>query len=284
MEPILKWAGGKRTLIPELVLRFPPPSSNFRYHEAFFGGGAVFFEISPVKGTINDINKKLMNFYAVVRDHPQELINKAGEYKYEENEYYKLREIYNDNNLSNIESASILLYLNKTAYNGLYRENSSGAFNVPFGTYNNPTIVNERQILKASRLLKNVDIHSDDFSYVLNCAEKGDLCYFDPPYVPISTTSNFTTYSSNGFTNKNQESLCNLCNTLDEKGIFFILSNSYREELKGMYEKNPNFTIDIINASRMISCKTASRGIIKELLIHNIPKTLTRKYRLYGFY
>lgn len=284
MDPILKWAGGKRRLIPEIILRFPSNYKKINYHEPFFGGGAVFFKITPEKGSINDINVKLMNFYEVVRDNPQELIEMASKYSYDEEEYYRNRYRFNDSSILKIESAALLLYLNKTAFNGLYRENSKGEFNVPFGKYKNPTIVPKKKILAASYFLKKINILCKDFSYVLDYAEEGDLCYFDPPYEPISHTSDFTSYSSDGFNYKEQIRLRDVCIELDNKKVYFILSNSYNLKIIELYDGVESFRIEEVINNRMISSKASTRGKIKEILVTNIPIEMTRKYKLYGFY
>ena len=166
VNPILKWAGGKRQLIPEIINLFPNDYKQRTYHEPFFGSGAVFFKIKPKKGSINDINSRLMNFYKIVRDKPEELIKEAGKYPYHKSTYYKLRDHFNNDELDPVEEAALLLYFNKTGFNGLYRENSKGEFNVPFGRYKNPTIVPENKIRKASKILKNIEILNQDFSYV----------------------------------------------------------------------------------------------------------------------
>lgn len=276
MEPILKWAGGKRKLIPDIFALFPSNYRNCRYHEPFFGGGAMFFKIKPKSGTINDINARLMSFYEVVRDNPEELIEISEQYPYNEETFYNLRDRFNQQDLSKIEEASLLLYLNKTAYNGLYRVNSKGEFNVPFGRYHNPTIVPKDRIRDASKILKNVSIFRKDFSYITKYANKGDLCYLDPPYHPISSTSNFTSYSSDGFNFRDQTRLRNTCLELHDKGVYFVLSNGYARRIIDLYqEKNP-FRIEIIKARRAISSKASTRGPINEILVTNIPKKISR--------
>jgi DNA adenine methylase len=276
VDPVLKWAGGKRSLISRIISLFPIDFKKRVYHEPFFGGGAIFFHIGPKMATINDINKDIMNFYTVVRDNPAKLIELAKEYKYQKEKYYELRSRYNYDKLDNIEKASILLYLNKTAYNGLYRVNSQGHFNVPFGRYNNPTIVNENKIYEASELLQKVKIYSKDFGYVLY-AEEGDLVYFDPPYQPISSTSNFTSYYSDGFTLTDQKRLRDACKYLDNKGIFFVLSNSASKIILDLYRDIESFKIEYVKVRRAISSKASTRGPINEVLIYNVPENMIIK-------
>ena len=279
MNPILKWAGGKRRLIPEIIALFPSDYRKRTYHEPFLGGGAVFFKIKPKSGTINDINQRLMRFYEVVRDTPEELIEMASQYPYDEETFYKLRDRFNQPGLSKIEEASLLLYLNKTAYNGLYRVNSKGEFNVPFGKYRNPTIVPKRRILTASKNLKNVNILCTDFSYITKYANRGELCYLDPPYQPISSTANFTSYSSDGFDFSDQMRLRDACVELHDKGVYFVLSNGYAKEIINLYEEINPFLIETVKAKRSISSKASTRGPVNEILVTNIPKELSKGKR-----
>ena len=268
MRPLLKWAGGKRSLVERIVGLFPADISGRGYHEPFFGGGAVFFHVEPGSGSINDVNPKLMNFYRVVRDDPEALIEEASKYRYEEGEFYELRTRYNSPDLSDVESAAILLYLNKTAYNGLYRVNSRGEFNVPFGRHVDPTIVKPRSITTASRLLKEVEIHYGGYDYVLDVAEEGSLCYMDPPYHPASETANFTDYSTNGFKVEDQEQLRDLCLKLDQRGVIFVLSNSNTEKVMELYG-GYGFRIESLKTRRSISSKVSSRDSGYDLLITN---------------
>lgn len=284
VEPILKWAGGKRNLIPEILNLFPVDFKERPYHEPFIGGGAVFFKIRPKFGSINDVNSHLMIFYNVVRDKPRELITKASQYPYDEKTYYKLRDRFNQPNITDTERAALLLYLNKTAYNGLYRVNSKGEFNVPFGRYINPTIVNKKRILTASKILNSVEHFNEDFSYVLDKANEGDLCYFDPPYQPISKTANFTSYSDQGFDLRDQKHLRDLCIELDTKRVLFVLSNSYATPVRKLYTNINDFKIKIVQANRIISSKASTRGAVNEILVTNIPKEVSRKGSNSPFY
>jgi DNA adenine methylase len=238
LRPLLKWAGGKRSLVERIVGLFPEDITGRSFHEPFFGGGAVFFHVEPGSGSINDINPKLMNFYRVVRDDPAALIEEASKYRYEEEEFYEHRSKFNSPGLSDVEYAAILLYLNKTAYNGLYRVNSKGEFNVP------------------------------GYDYVLEVAEEDSLCYLDPPYHPASETANFTDYSMNGFKVADQERLRDLCLELDRRGVVFVLSNSYTEKVTELYGDH-GFRIESLKTRRSISSKVSSRDSGYDMLISN---------------
>ena len=278
VDPILKWAGGKRSLIPDILALLPANYRNKNYHEPFIGGGAIFFKIRPRSGSINDINHRLMNFYKVVRDKPDELISLTKTYIHEKDTFYKLRERFNEPNLSDLEDASLLLYLNKTAFNGLYRVNSKGKFNVPFGRYKNPKIVPERRIRATSNILKNIDILCTDFSYIVDYSQQGDIVYFDPPYQPVSQTANFTSYSSGGFDINDQIRLRDTCLQLDNKGVQFVLSNSYIEEILNLYQEIERFNTKIVQAKRAISSKASTRGPINEILVTNIAPSNKKIY------
>ena len=292
-EPVLKWAGGKRQILHYIVSLMPSDYKDRRFHEPFFGGGAVTFWLEPKEGTINDINPKLINFYIILRDYPEELIEDAKMHKNEREYYYRMRREYNKLALSSwfrdfvrrgfkveseqdrrnaIRLASLLLYLNKTAYNGLYRENRKGEFNVPFGRYKNPRIVDEKRLREASRVLRNLEIYNTDFSYVLDKAKEGDLVYFDPPYQPISQTASFTDYSKEGFTYKDQIRLRDVCLELHRRGVYFILSNSSAPEIVKLYKDIPEFDIIIVKAKRVINSKADRRGPVDEILVTNVPR------------
>ena len=273
VSPILKWVGGKRQLIKEILGVFPRDYRSRTYHEPFVGSGAVFFNVKPRKGSINDINPRLINFYKVVRDNPTELIEEGQKYQYEKKTYYKLRRRFNEGGLSVVEEAAFFLYLNKTCYNGLYRVNSKGEFNVPFGRYKNPKIVDSNRIHKASIALANIKIFNENFTYVIDLAERGDICYLDPPYDPISKTANFTSYSRNGFNSSEQESLRDTCIALNNKGVIFVLSNSYTDNIKDLYS-NEDFKLITVKARRMVNSKGDGRGEINEVLITNSKRNV----------
>ena len=279
VDPILKWAGGKRSLLPDILSLFPLDYKKRTYHEPFIGSGAVFFHITPKSGSINDIVTRLINFYRVVRGKPEDLISQALQHPHDKEIFYKLRDHFNHDKLTDVEEAALFLYFNKTAFNGLYRVNSKGEFNVPFGSYKNPTIVPKERIRQASKVLQNVEILNKDFSYVVEYSTEGDLCYFDPPYAPVSDTAYFTSYSSKGFNFQEQERLRDVCVELDNKGVFFVLSNSYVEPIIELFQEFENFRIEIVQARRAISSKASTRGPINEILVTNVPENLSQKVK-----
>lgn len=291
VEPVLKWAGGKRQLLDELYARFPEEYEHF--HEPFFGGGALFFDLEPTDGSINDTNPRLISFYKQVRDNPEELIehlntfeqpqsqpDESREYsqtdhngKTIENYYYQQRAIFNKrpygDDFDPVEEAAILLYLNRTCYNGLYRENSNGGFNVPIGRYSNPDWTQEHRIRQVSEILENTEVFNRDFEYIIKYAEAGDLVYFDPPYEPMSPTANFTDYSAEGFGIEDQERLLETAKKLGESGVHVILSNS-----GVMYElvEKAGFHVDIEGATRAINSDASNRDEVEEIIATNVPE------------
>jgi len=214
LVPILKWVGGKRQLMPALKEFIPKKFTN--YYEPFVGGGAVFFELQPKKAVINDFNEELINVYQTIKKNPEGLILDLKSHKNESDYFYNLRALDRDQNfknLSDVKKASRIIFLNKTCYNGLYRVNSSGEFNSPFGRYKNPNIVNETTIRAVSKYLNNNDITivNGDFEAALIGIKKGAFVYFDPPYHPVSPSSNFTGYVQGGFNIYDQVRLKDLC-------------------------------------------------------------------------
>ena len=269
-RPVLKWAGGKRRLRFEIDKLLPYGHAGRNYHEPFFGGGALFFHLEPMGGSINDVNERLIRFYKVVRESPRELIEEVSHYEYGKERYYELRTRFNEEELGAVEEAAIFLYLNKTGYNGLYRVNSKNKFNVPFGRYKNPAIVHPDRIMMASELFSKFEINCGRFTYVKEVAEKGDLVYLDPPYLPLSDTAGFTAYSKLGFGLDDHMLLRDTCVELDEMGVYFIQSNSFVEPIMEAYRET-DFIIHTVEVSRAINRVITNRGRIPEVLITNIP-------------
>ncbi len=265
--PIVKWVGGKRQLMFELINNMPKNYN--RYFEPFVGGGALFFELQPNNAYISDMNKELINLYQVVRDNVNELIADLQKHDISKEYFLEIRNIDRTNdykNWSDIKKASRFIYLNRTCFNGLYRVNSKGEFNVPFGNYKNPRIVDENNLLNCSNLLQKTEIRHADFSEILKKAKKGDFVYFDPPYVPLSETSSFTSYTKDGFDLDMQFKLRDVCDVLDSKGVNFLLSNSDTKLVNELYE---NYNIKKVFASRQINANADGRGKITEVLVRN---------------
>ena len=276
--PVLKWVGGKRQLLPIIHKYLPKLSNTATYYEPFIGGGAVFFDLQPSKAVVNDINNELINVYQTIRDDVEKLIAELGnknKYANTSECYYKIRELDRNpdvyNKLSNIEKAARVIYLNKTCYNGLYRVNSMGEFNSPFGRYKNPSIVNEIGLRAVSKYFReaNITFRNMDFEKALDGIKKGDFVYFDPPYVPLSTTSNFTGYNESGFGSEEQERLKSLCDKLTDQGVHILLSNSDCEYIRNLFSDKKRYTIIEVKAKRSINSISSARGEISEVLIIN---------------
>ena len=273
-RPFVKWAGGKRQLIPILNQHIPETFDSF--FEPFLGGGAMLFNILTKnpnqKCQISDLNSDLILTYVTIQDKVEELISflknhSKNYFKNSKSYYYKIRDSEPKNQ---IEKASRLIFLNRTCFNGLYRVNSKGKFNVPLGRYTNPNIVNEENLRSVSHFLKSkkIVISCRDFSSILKDAHKGDFVYFDPPYQPVSSTANFTSYTNRNFTFDDLERLAVLCQKLDSKGCKFMLSNSNSEEVLEIFSKS-NWKIFEMEANRAINSDSRKRTGHSELLIKN---------------
>lgn len=265
--PIVKWVGGKRQLMFELLKNMPENYN--RYFEPFIGGGALFFELQPDNAYISDMNEELINLYQVVRNNVDELITDLQKHDISKKYFTEIRNIDRTEdyeNWSNVQKASRFIYLNRTCFNGMYRVNSKGEFNVPFGNYKNPRILDENNLINCSNLLKRTEIKHADFSEILKRVKKGDFVYFDPPYVPLSETSSFTSYTKDGFDMDMQFKLRDVCDELDAMGIKFLLSNSDTKLVNELYE---NYNIKKVFASRQINANADGRGKITEVLVRN---------------
>lgn len=267
--PFLKWAGGKRQLLSEIKKHIPDNINT--YYEPFVGAGAVFLDLQPQTAVINDINSELINCYKVIRDNPEKLILELSKFVNSEEEFYKIRSWDKEKNYekrSDIEKAARTIYLNKTCFNGLYRVNSKGYFNTPYGKYKNPSFIQEENIYNLSKYFKSAKIQflNKDFENVLKEAKKGDFVYLDPPYYPINKTSSFTSYSQNGFSEKEQIRLKSVLDILNSKGVFFLLSNSCCDFIKNLYK---NYEIIEIFAKRNINSVGNKRDGVKEVLVKN---------------
>lgn len=271
ITPIVKWAGGKTQLLREITLLLPTEAIT-TYCEPFLGGGAMFFCIQPGVAYINDINSGLMNVYNVIKYYPETLIAELSGYENTAEFYYQIRGL--DRNferfaaLSAVKQAARFIYLNKTCFNGLYRENKQGQFNVSYGKYKNPNFVNAPGIRSMSQYFNaaNIIFTSVDLSQVLNNLPSGTFVYLDPPYDPVSETSNFTNYTKYGFTKEDHKRLHECCDALTARGIKFMLSNSDTDFIRSLYA---GYNITEVLAKRFINCNGNGRGTVKELIIRN---------------
>lgn len=272
-KPFVKWVGGKRQLLKqfrELGL-YPPEAFNpitSTYHEPFVGGGAVFFDLLPKNAKLSDLNNELVITYNVIKNNVEELIKSLQKHIYDKEYYLEVR-AKKVENLSNIEVASRFIFLNRTGFNGLYRVNKSGQFNVPFGRYSNPIICDEDNLRRVSDVLQDVVITHQDYKNVLGTAKSGDFIYFDPPYYPINTTSSFTSYTVEGFLEKEQTELRDTFVRLHERGCFVMLSNSDTPFINELYSELEGVSINKIIAGRAINSKGTGRGKITEVLVTN---------------
>lgn len=262
-KPVLKWAGGKSSLLNQLVQHFPAKFD--RFIEPFLGGGAVAFSLREgVPTVLNDTNPELVNLYCVIRDFPSDLMQELNKLalEYSENFYYELRSRIQG---TNIERAARTVFLNKTGFNGLYRQNSKGGFNVPFGKRAQcPGLYDRGNVLNVSKRLALAHIRNEDFEALLNTAVAGDFVYCDPPYEPISVTSSFNNYTSGGFSQCDQRRLARACKTAAERGAIVAVSNSSVPFIKEIYS---DWDMRTMSARRSINSKGTARGEIEELLI-----------------
>jgi DNA adenine methylase len=271
----LKWAGGKLQLIEQFENLFPHKFRN--YYEPFIGSGAVFFyvksKLKPNKVILSDTNEELINCFVIVRDKPSELVELLLNHrkKHSKEYYYAVRSI-ESNRLDSVDRAARLIYLNKTCFNGLYRVNSKGQFNVPFGDYESPSIFDKNTLFQASQLLQGAHLQVMTFEKVLDFAGKDDFVYFDPPYIPLSKTSSFTRYSKSDFSMKEQKQLSEVFEALDSRRCFVMLSNSDHALTRELYRDYKKTTV-VVRAKRMINSVGSKRGAINELIVTNYSTT-----------
>lgn len=271
IAPFVKWAGGKRQLIPQIRERMPEQFNN--YYEPFVGGGAVIFELLPENAVINDINRALINAYQMICDHPKEFlqeVNRLDAEMWEDGKeyYYSLREHYNDKLMRDefdVELAALFVFINKHCFNGLYRVNGKGLFNVP---YNNSrrSSVDEQSIMEISEYLRNVTIISGDFEVACEGASAGDFVFIDSPYAPLNPTS-FESYTKEGFDIESHRRLANLFDELTARGCYCMLTNHNTELINELYG-NKGYTIDVVSVKRMIN-SDASNRVGEEVIICN---------------
>ena len=272
-KPFVKWVGGKRQLLRQFrdVGLYPPdefdPTAN-TYYEPFVGGGAVFFDLLPKKAELSDLNGELVTTYNVIKSDVDALITALKKHRYEKNYYLKIR-AQNPRSLSDVTVASRFIYLNRTGFNGMYRVNSKGEFNVPFGKYTNPVICDEENLRKVSKALQKVTIKNQDYKNVLKKAKQGDFIYFDPPYYPVSKTASFTSYTKDSFLEQEQTELRDTFVELHKRGCFVMLSNSDTPFINTLYAGIKGVKVSKVAAGRAINSNGAKRGKISEVLVTN---------------
>ncbi|EGC23299.1 modification methylase LlaDCHIA [Streptococcus sanguinis SK72] len=271
LQPFTKWTGGKRQLLGEL--RSYMPETYGRYFEPFVGGGALFFDLAPEQAVINDFNEELINAYRQIKNNPAELINLLIKHKENNSKdyYLALRSADRDGRISRmtgVERAARILYMLRVDFNGLYRVNSKNQFNVPYGRYKNPKIVDVDLLYQISEYLNENDIEilQTDFAEAVKDAQTGDFVYFDPPYIPLNETSSFTSYTHEGFSYEEQVRLRNTFKELTERGVYAMLSNSSSPLVEELYK---DFNIYFVEAQRTNGAKSSSRGKISEIIVTN---------------
>ena len=270
IAPVLKWAGGKRQLLDTLIPLVPKDYSV--YCEPFVGGGALFFALQPQSACINDVNHELIRVYTVIKNDVDVLIEQLKQFQNNKDQFYEIRSWDRNKDkythLSDIEKAARIIYLNRTCFNGLFRVNASGEFNVPFGNYANPNIVNEPVLRAISFYFNNSEIvfNAVDYAEILKNLPDNAFVYLDPPYDPVSATANFTGYTKDGFSRDEQIKLRKCCDELNERGIKFMLSNSATDFICDQYSK---YNIEIISAKRLVGADASKRGRIQEVIVRN---------------
>jgi len=272
-KPFVKWVGGKRQLLKQFrdMGLYPPDDFNpltNTYFEPFVGGGAVFFDLLPKKAELSDLNNELVITYNVIKNDVDALVQSLKKYKYEKEHYLKVR-TKDPKTLSDIDVASRFIFLNRTCFNGMYRVNSKGGFNVPFGKYTNPIICDKENLRRVSKALQKVTIKNQDYRAVLKNAKKGDFVYFDPPYYPVSKTASFTSYTTDAFLEKEQTELRDTFVELYKRGCFVMLSNSDTPFINELYSSIKGIKVSKVAAGRAINSNAAKRGKISEVLITN---------------
>ncbi len=262
-RPFLKWAGGKGQLLDQL--RPLLPGRFRRYFEPFAGGAALFFALRPARAVLADVNEELIDCYLATRDHVDAVIEALGHYRYGAEDYYRARAV-DRTTLPLAERAARTIYLNKTGYNGLYRVNRAGKFNVPMGRYTNPLLCDAGNLRACSMALQGVDLRVDDFEDIASRARSNDFVYFDPPYVPVSDSADFTSYVPGGFGAAQQRRLAAVFAGLARRGVYAMLSNSDTPTVRELYR---GFRIDPVLAARFINSRGSKRGKVGEVVVSN---------------
>ncbi|MBQ2381514.1 MAG: DNA adenine methylase [Succinivibrio sp.] len=270
IQPLLKWVGGKRQLLPSLLENMP---KRFEFYaEPFLGGGALFFHLQPKNAVVCDVNSELVNFYSVVKNSPEELIETLLSFSDSEDFFYSIRKLDRDpdsfSKLSNVYKAARTYYLNRVCFNGLYRVTKKGFFNAPYGKQSNNFIVNHQRIRLVSSMLNegNITIVNDSFESIIPYLKENSFIYLDPPYDPLSQSSSFTNYSNGGFNKDMQIKLKEFCDFLSNNGHKFLLSNSATPFIIDLYK---DYKEIIVKANRRVNSVASKRGLVDEILVRN---------------
>jgi DNA adenine methylase len=269
-RPFLKWAGGKSQLLGQFQELLPQPGSYERYFEPFLGSAALFFRMRPPVAFLSDVNVEIVDCYRAVRGHVEEVIRALGRHRYEAKHYYRVRG-ESPAELALPARAARTIFLNKTGFNGLYRVNSAGRFNVPIGRYTNPGFKSPglfAALRACSSALAGATIGHGDFEKRLRTVRQGDFVYLDPPYAPVSDTSDFTSYAAGGFAWSEQERLARACDDLWARGAWIMLSNSDVAPIRELYE-GLGFRIRVVQAARSINSRATRRGKVREVVVRN---------------
>ncbi len=266
--PIVKWAGGKTKLLPELL--DSAPANYRRYYEPFLGGGALFFKLAPRIALLNDKNAELINTYRCLAWNVDAVVRRLVRLRnnHSEEHYYATRERWNEQRggMSEVEKAAVFVYLNKTCYNGLWRVNSQGKFNVPAGRYDNPMIFDAQHLRATSVQLRRAELVTGHFADAVDSAGNGDFVYFDPPYHPVTETANFTSYTSENFSTSDQSELADVFRMLDKRGVYVVLSNSDTRFIRDLYR---GFNVRTVECARAINSRAGGRGPVSEVIVSN---------------
>lgn len=272
-SPIVKWVGGKTKLLPELRARLPKTYK--RYFEPFVGGAALFFALEPQDAVLGDMNDALIDTYRAVQQAVENVIEELAVHRKKhvrDDYYYEVRTAWNAGKwqMDAVGHAAAFIYLNKTCFNGLWRVNKKNEFNTPRGDYNNPKIFDPAALRAASKALKTTVLLEDGYAKTSEVASKGDFVYFDPPYDPISKTSNFTSYTKDGFGDEQQEALALHAETLHRRGVHVMLSNNDTPFIRNLYK---GFCIDTVQCGRSINSKGDKRGKVNEVIVTSYGAT-----------
>jgi DNA adenine methylase len=265
-SPVIKWVGGKTKLLPELIARLPDRMG--RYYEPFVGGAALFFRLAPKNAVLADANADLIALYTAIAGDVAAVIRRLQHHRaaHDEKHYYAMREKWNQHHdqWSNAERAAAFIYLNKTCFNGLWRVNRAGGFNVPIGRYTDPPICVPDTLRAAHAVLADTELRHAGYQSSVADAGRGDFVYFDPPYDPVTPTASFTSYAKDGFGAEDQEELADTARRLVARGVQVMLSNSDTPFIRSIYK---GFTIDRVKCSRAINSNAAKRGDVDEVIV-----------------